>query len=185
MQLKNTEQGYGAVAKGFHWVIALLILGLLGLGLYMGTLKPGPRMFNLFALHKSFGITVLLLASMRLLWRLINTHPLPLPGHKQWERIMAKLVHGALYCAMFLMPLSGWVMSSAKGFSVSWFGLFTLPNFVPRDKILAHNAVEFHETLAWVLMGLIALHFAGAIKHHLIDRDGTLRRMLPGCGAKG
>lgn len=177
---RNTTENYGLVAKGFHWLIALLVIGLLALGLYMSAQEPPtPQVFKLYALHKSLGITVLALAVLRVLWRLYNAHPLPLPNHKAWEKVLAKAVHAFLYLSLFLMPLSGWVMSSAKGYSVSVFNLFTLPDFVPRSDSLAEAAEEVHEIAAYTLIAIVVLHAAGAIKHHVIDKDSTLRRMLP------
>lgn len=177
---RNTTESYGLVAKSFHWVIALLVIGLLALGLYMSAQEPPtPQVFKLYALHKSLGITVLALAVLRVLWRLYNAHPLPLPNHKAWEKALAKAVHALLYLSLFLMPLSGWVMSSAKGFSVSVFNLFTLPDFVSRSDSLADAAKEVHEIAAYTLIAIVVLHAAGAIKHHVIDKDSTLRRMLP------
>jgi cytochrome b561 len=179
MNLRNTAATWGSVQKSFHWVIALLVIGMICLGLYMTSLKISPTVFRLFALHKSFGIVALTLITLRLLWTLASIRPDALPGHRPWEKFLAHLVHGFLYAAVIFMPLSGWVMSSAKNFHVSVFGWFTLPDLVAPDKALAHRAGEFHETLAWCLIAAIALHVAGALKHHVIDRDSTLRRMLP------
>jgi len=180
MPLQNTQDQYGAVAKCFHWVIALLIVGMLCVGLYMTNVQLSmPDKMQIFGLHKSVGITVLVLASLRLLWKLINTHPIPLPSHQQWEKSLAALVHGLLYVMMFLMPLTGWIGSSAKGFSVSVFHLFTMPDLVKPDKGTADLMWTIHEYAAYGLILIIGLHFAGAMKHVVIDRDGTLRRMLP------
>lgn len=179
MTWRNTNEQYGGVAKSFHWVIALLVVGMLCVGLYMTGLDLGPQKLQIYGLHKSFGIAILVLVSMRLLWRLMNAHPLPLPNHQKWEKILARVIHGLLYVALFLMPLSGWIMSSAKGFSVSVFGLFTLPDLVRPNEGLAEVAVEVHEIVAYTMIVMIGLHFAGAMKHHVIDRDSTLRRMLP------
>ncbi|MDB5491354.1 MAG: cytochrome b561 family protein [Micavibrio sp.] len=180
MPLKNTADRYGAVAKTFHWVVALLIIGMLCAGLYMTRVEMSMTdKMQVFGLHKSVGILVLMLASLRLLWKLINTYPIPLPSHRQWEKSLAALVHSLLYVMMFLMPLTGWLGSSAKGFSVSVFHLFTLPDLVARDKGLADLLWTVHEYAAYSLIVLIGLHFAGAMKHVVIDRDGTLRRMLP------
>ena len=179
MGWRNTALTYGGVAKGFHWVIAVMVLGLLAAGIYMTSLDPSPEMFKLYALHKSAGITVLTLVVLRVLWRITNPHPESLPNHKNWEKILARLVHFMLYAALFIMPLSGWVMSSAKGFSVSVFGLLTLPDFVERSDDLAKVAGIIHEIASWVLIGIVGLHIAGAIKHHIVDRDETLWRMLP------
>jgi len=181
---RNTSERYGAVAKGFHWVIALLVVVMLCVGLYMSGLDPSPQMFQLYAVHKSVGITVLLLVLLRLLWRLTNGVPIPLPNLKIWEKSLARVIHGLLYTALLVMPLSGWIMSSAKGFSVSVFNSFTLPDMVRPDDGLAELAETIHELTAYTLIGMIALHFAGAMKHHLIDRDDTLRRMLPALGRK-
>ncbi len=183
MALKNTSYNYGWMAKTFHWVIGLLIIGLLCLGLWMTGLKPSPQMFQVFALHKSLGITVLFLAALRILWRWSNPHVNFLPSLHNWEKLSANFVHILLYIAMFLMPLSGWIMTSAKGFSVSVFGLFTLPNFVGHDENLSKLAKDVHNVSAYILIGIICLHVAGALKHFVIDRDKTLQRMLPFGGA--
>lgn len=181
---RNTMTRYGAVAQGFHWLVALLVIALLAVGLYMTGLKPGPDMFKIYAFHKSVGITVLVFAVLRLVWRLSNPHPQALPTHQQWEKFLAKLVHVFLYFAIIGMPLSGWIMSSAKGFPVSVFGWFTLPDLVGPSKDIGKLANEFHELIAYALIAAIVLHVAGAMKHHIIDKDSTLRRMLPVLGSK-
>lgn len=186
MNWRNTTDRYGAVAIGLHWVVAILVIVLLVVGLVMTGMKPGPDMLRIYATHKSIGITVLALAVLRLTWKLANPHPAALPTHRQWEKLLAKAVHIFLYFAIVAMPLSGWIMSSAKGFPVSVFGWFTLPDLVPPDKDLTKAASQFHEMLAYSLIVAIVLHFSGALKHHLIDKDGTLRRMLPcPCRARG
>ena len=177
---RNTTSRFGVVAQGFHWVVALCVIGLLAVGLIMTEMKPGPDMFKIYALHKSVGITVLTLAVLRLLWKLTNAHPQALPTHQRWEKFLAKLVHMFLYFAIIGMPLSGWIMSSAKGFPVSVFGWFTLPDLVTPSKEIGKLANEFHELTAYALIAAIGLHFVGALKHHVIDKDGTLRRMIPG-----
>lgn len=178
---RNTNDRYGTIAQSFHWIVALLVIGLLCVGLYMTGLKPGPDMFKIYALHKSVGIVVLGLAVLRLIWTLSNPHPHALPTHQKWERFLAKLVHVFLYFAIIAMPLSGWIMSSAKGFPVNLFGIegLTLPDLVSTDKNIARSAGQFHEFAAYALIAAIGLHFAGAMKHHVIDKDGTLRRMVP------
>lgn len=177
---RNTTSRYGAVAQGFHWVVALCVIGMLIVGLLMTDMKPGPDMFKVYALHKSVGITVLTLVILRLIWKFANAHPRSLPTHQRWEKILAKLVHVFLYFAIIGMPLSGWIMSSAKGFPVSVFGWFTLPDLVAPSQEIGKLANQFHELTAYVLIAAIGLHFVGALKHHVIDKDGTLRRMIPG-----
>ncbi len=181
MTLKNTTESYGAVAKGLHWAMATIIIGVLGLGLYMSDLPPDPFKFQLYGLHKAFGVTVLGLVVLRLLWRLGNGVPTALPHHAQWEKFLARAAHYALYALMMIVPLSGWAMSSAGGHPVSFFGLFTLPALIGENPDLGRDIAEMHETLAWSLMGVVALHVAGALKHHFVDKDETLLRMLPSC----
>ena len=179
MSWRNTEERYGFVAAGLHWLIALIVIGLLALGLYMTGLKASPDKLNLYALHKSVGATVLILVALRLGWRLNGTRVTPLLTHRKWEKFLAHGTHFLLYAALFVMPLTGWIGSSAKGYTVSVFGLFTLPDLVGESKQLAKLCYRIHDTVAWTLIGLIALHVAGALKHHLFDRDATLRRMMP------
>lgn len=179
MTYRNTTDSYGAIAKAFHWGIALLVIAMLGAGLYMTTLDPSPKMFQIYALHKSVGIAILTLAVLRVLWRFSNPHPYALSNHLAWEKLLARAIHFLLYVSLFLMPLTGWLMSSAKGFSVSVFGWFTLPDFIKPNDALAHLLGDIHQYAAYTLIAMIGLHFAGAIKHHIIDRDATLRRMLP------
>lgn len=176
---KNTTERFGAVAKNFHWLIAAIVVCLIGVGLYISDLDPSPLKFSLSFWHKSFGITVLALMVLRLVWRFANTQPAALANHKKWEKLFAKAIHGVLYICLFAMPLSGWAMSSAKGFSVSVFGWFTLPDIAGQNKELGHLLREAHEIIANVLIVCIVLHFGGALKHHIIDKDSTLRRMLP------
>ncbi|MBI4030105.1 MAG: cytochrome b/b6 domain-containing protein [Proteobacteria bacterium] len=177
---RNTAERYGGVSRLFHWGMAALVVGLLGLGLYMVDLEPGPLIFNLYFWHKSLGITVLVLVAGRLAWKLSNVRPLPLPSHRSWEKKLAKTAHFLLYLCLFVMPLTGWAISSAKNFPVSVFGWFTLPSIYPESKEAASFFVTVHVVLSRILIGLIVLHAAGAIKHHMVDKDGTLRRMLPG-----
>lgn len=181
---RNTAARYGVVAQGFHWVVALCVIGLLIVGLLMTNMKPSPDMFKIYALHKSVGITVLSLAVLRLIWKLSNPKPHSLPTHQKWERFLAHLTHIFFYFAIIGMPLSGWIMSSAKGFPVSVFGLFTLPDLVGTSAEIGKLANQFHELTAYALIAAIALHFAGAMKHHVIDKDSTLRRMISGMTKK-
>lgn len=163
----------------FHWGMAALVIGLLGLGLYMSGQEPSPAVFKLYFWHKSLGVAVLVLVAARLAWRLSGMRPAALPTHKSWEKKLARATHFFLYLSLFIMPLTGWAMSSAKNFPVSVFGWFTLPGIYPESKEAASFFVTVHVIASKVLIGLIILHAAGAVKHHVIDKDGTLRRMLP------
>jgi len=179
MSLRNTEQSFGSVAKFFHWSIALFIIGLLIAGLTMVNMPTTPSKFKIYGLHKSFGIMVLILAVLRLGWKANNIAPL-LPQTLNFiEKTLAHVGHGFLYFLMFAMPLSGWLMSSASGFTVSVFGWFTLPNLIGPDAALKRTFVNIHETLAWILIAMITLHVLAALLHHFYYKNGVLRRMLP------
>ncbi|TVR81287.1 MAG: cytochrome b [Rhodospirillales bacterium] len=185
MTLRNTRDRWGAVAQGLHWLLAILIIAMVGLGLYMVELPLGVRMLELYALHKSIGVTILLLMAVRLAWRLTNPTPTPAGPMKAYERRLATAVHTLFYVVLFALPITGWLMSSAANFSVSVFGLFTLPDLVAPDKALEERFKAAHRWLGWVLIGLFVLHVAGALKHHVMDRDDTLRRMVPGWRPRG
>lgn len=181
MQFRNTKDRYGAVTKTFHWTISLLIICLICVGLYMTELadKTNPGIFKLFFLHKSTGIFVLFLASCRVGWHLYSRPADFVPSLKPWEKTGARIAHALLYAAMFVMPLSGWVLSSAAGRQVSFFGLFTLPDLVAKNEGTRDFFSGVHDIVGWSLIPLIGIHAAGALKHHFFDKDITLRRMLP------
>lgn len=177
--LNNTQARYGLIAKGFHWLMALAIIGMLALGLYMEDLPLGPAKLEWYGLHKSVGAALLLAVLLRFAWRQANRVP-PLPADlSAAERYGAKLAHFGLYGLMLAMPLTGWLMSSAAGFPVSVFGWFMLPDLLAPDKALADRFKEAHEWLAFALIGLALLHALAALYHHVIRRDDVLKRMLP------
>ncbi|MCB1562571.1 MAG: cytochrome b/b6 domain-containing protein [Alphaproteobacteria bacterium] len=174
---KNTPSTYGTVSRLFHWSTALIVLGLLGLGFYMHEVEAGQFKFQLYGLHKSFGILVLTLAALRILWNLGTSRPSALATHQKWEKFLSKAIHLFLYITLIGMPLSGWIMSSAGQFPMRVFGLFDLPALTGKNPALFDQMREIHETFAYGLIAALALHIAGALKHHLIDRDSTLTRM--------
>jgi cytochrome b561 len=167
-----------------HWVLALAILGLFGVGLYMTDLPFSPARLKLYNWHKWAGVTILMLSALRLLWRLTHRPPaLPDPivdAMPAWQRWAHHGTHHALYALFFLVPLIGWAYSSAAGFPIVVFGVLPLPDFVPVDKALAEMIKPLHELSAFALVGLAGLHMAAALKHQWIDKDGLLQRMLPG-----
>lgn len=180
MDLKNTTETYGAVARWIHWATAFIVIGLLALGLYMADLDFSTTKLTLYGLHKSFGTLVLFIVAFRILWRAANPKPHHLPTHSKMEVALARFIHVCLYLALIGMPLSGWVMTSAADFPHTFFNLFSMPDIIPgKNEALLKLMRETHELCAYALIGAIALHFAGAVKHHVIDRDNTLRRMLP------
>jgi cytochrome b561 len=179
MQIRNTQQRYGAVAQLLHWLIVVLIITQFVLAIKADALHIGPAKIALLARHKSIGLTIFALAVLRLLWRLINPVPHVPPNTPAWQSLSARLSHAALYTLILITPLLGWLMSSARGFSVSWFGLFTLPDFVAPDKGKYEFFLGAHQFVAFSLAAIAILHAAAALKHHFIDRDDVLRRMLP------
>jgi cytochrome b561 len=174
----NSGSGYYTrTAVALHWIIAGLILAGFSLGWVMTDLAVSPLKLRMYNWHKWVGITVLGLAAIRTIWRLIHRAP-PLLPSPAWQRIAAHAVHGLLYLVLFLLPLSGWVYSNATGYPVVYLGLWRLPDLVGRDKALAGMLHERHEQLGLLLLLLVVLHAVAAFKHHFIDRDDTLRRML-------
>lgn len=179
MTLKNTDERWGSVSQLLHWLIVLLIIGQGTVGLLMGDLRNGPDKIQVYALHKSFGLTVLALVALRLLWRLYAGTPRPVPGTPGWQEKIASLTHWALYALLIAIPLSGWVLNSAAGFPLQWFGLFNLPSIAGTDHDLHELAEEAHELLFWILVATALAHAAAAFYHHIFQRDATLARMLP------
>jgi cytochrome b561 len=174
---------YGTVAMTLHWLIALAIIGMLTVGKYMhGLPDEDPNKFALYQLHKSFGISILALTVVRILWRL--THPVPpLPASMPaWQRFGAHLSHYGLYALMLGIPLSGWLMvsSSPLGIPTMLFGAVELPHLPVANTEDTHEFFEeTHELLGNLMIGLLIVHVLAALKHHFVDRDTVLRRMLP------
>lgn len=179
MQIKNDVSRYGAVAQLFHWIIVALVITQFVLANKVHHLPLGPAKIVTLAQHKSVGITILGFAVLRLLWRLFNPVPAVPPTTPRWQRIAARVSHFLLYALLLIIPVLGWFMSSARNFPVSWFGLVTLPDFIEPSKPAYEFLHEAHETLAKTLFVVALLHAATALKHHFIDRDNVLRRMLP------
>ncbi|MFT4240750.1 MAG: cytochrome b [Acidovorax sp.] len=182
--MPTPPQRYTRTAMLLHWVLALALIGLLGMGLYMTGLPFSPQRLKLYNWHKWAGITLLTLSALRLLWRATHRPP-ALPAAIQnampaWQRAAHHGTHHLLYLLFFAVPLIGWAYSSAAGFPVVFLGLWQLPDFVPASKELAEAIKPWHRITAYALAGLIVLHVAAALKHQFIDRDGLLARMWPG-----
>ncbi|MDF4025031.1 cytochrome b [Luteibacter sp. PPL201] len=178
MPLRSEPGRWSTIAKTLHWIMALLIIGNGVFALWMDDLKPSMQKINLFALHKSIGLTVLALFLLRLAWRLFDRRPAEDPAPR-WQHVAATIVHGLLYVLIVAIPLSGWLFNSARGFPLQFFKLFNLPALTAKDPDVAAVLVEVHEYLFWFLVAVLVAHAGGALKHHFIDRDDTLRRMLP------
>jgi cytochrome b561 len=174
---------YTPVAIALHWLLALTIAGLFGVGVYMSDLPFSPWRLKLYNWHKWAGITFLALSALRLLWRMTHRPP-ELPAAitqamPAWQTRIYHATHHLLYLLFFAVPLLGWAYSSAAGFPIVWFGQITLPDLLSADKALAEVIKPLHKLAALALVGLAALHVAAALKHHWLDRDGLLLRMMP------
>jgi cytochrome b561 len=178
---QTMQQRYTTTAIALHWLVALLIVGAFTLGLVMTDI-PGfsPAKLRYFAWHKWAGVTVLLLATLRLLWRLKNRPPALPPGMPAWQRGAAHGLHHLLYVLIFAVPLSGYFYTLAAGVPVVYFGLFKLPVLIAKNPALAETLKTLHYWLNMSMAALVALHVLAALKHQFVDRDGTLGRMLPG-----
>ncbi|MEZ5938312.1 MAG: cytochrome b/b6 domain-containing protein [Hyphomonadaceae bacterium] len=186
------QSRYTSVAIALHWVIAVGIVGQILFGWWMGDLEDRALRFSMIQLHKSFGITVLVLSVARIVWRLMNPQP-PEPPMPAWQSLAAKAVHVGFYVLMILMPLTGWIMVSASPSgigthlfnAVPWAHIPGLPEMSQEAKRAFHEPIEnVHSKLAWVAIGLLALHVGAALKHQFIDRDQLMARMAPGVFGK-
>ncbi|EKD74287.1 MAG: Cytochrome b561 transmembrane protein [uncultured bacterium] len=177
MLIKNTSSHFGLVSIFFHWIMAILIIALLIIGIYMTRIPISPLKLKLFRWHKELGVLVFMLVILRLMWRLSNITP-TLSSLPLWERLAARSVHWVFYGFMFVLPITGWALSSAAGIPVSFFGLFILPNLVSPNEELRLLLTQIHMWLAYCLIAVLCLHIAAALKHHFINKDEILRRML-------
>ncbi len=173
----RSHSAYSRVAIALHWTIAALIIGNV-LGALLAE-RLGPSIAgSIMATHKSVGLTVLTLSLVRLGWRVRHGFPRFPESTPRWDAVAARATHLAFYGLMIAVPLAGWAMVSADPRPLRWFGLFDWPK-LPVGEGVAESAHGAHELLAFVTLGLLVLHVAGALKHHLIDRDDVLARMLP------
>ena len=196
MGIRNTETGWGWPHRLLHWGIAIAILGQLSVGFYMVNVLEGTadRMLarnQLPQIHRSWGTVVFALVVLRVVWRLANPVPVPPAGMGRAQRHLSEGVHLALYVLMLALPLSGWLMATSSplndpdNYPVQIrnmvFGLFALPDPYPEgDRAVTAFWASVHAWAAGAMAVLFALHVAGALKHHLVDRDGVLRRMVAG-----
>lgn len=186
MSLPNTQMHYGSVAKFFHWLTALLIVTLIPLGIYANglpyeTSEELTRKAWFFSLHKTMGVTVFFVALARIIWAVSQPKPALLHADRKIESLAAETVHWLLYGSLMLVPLSGWIHHAATtGFAPIWWPFGQDLPLVPISDSVAAATAGLHIVFERVLVFSIFLHVAGALKHHLIDRDATLRRMLPG-----
>lgn len=179
MNWRNTRQKWGAISQGFHWLMALFIITMFILGWEMADMAFSPQKFKLYSWHKSLGIIILALVTLRLLWRSINVTP-ALPKHMhRLEKLAAYGAHIALYGLMLAMPLTGWLMSSSGGLTVNVFGWVEVPDLVGVDADLSATLKRVHYWLGWAFVGFLSAHISAALFHHFVHRDNVLASMLP------
>ena len=170
---------YTPTAIALHWIVAVLIIANLVFGFYVVGLEVSPTKLRYFSWHKWTGVTIFILAAARLLWRLGHPAPALPPGMPSWERNAAHASHIALYVLFFAAPLSGWLFSSAAGFQTVYFGVLPIPDLLQKNKDLAYVLKISHHWITFALAAVIVVHAAAALKHHFVDRDDVLVRMLP------
>jgi cytochrome b561 len=170
---------YTGTAIALHWIVAALIVGAFVIGLIAVELAVSPQKLKLYSWHKWTGISIALLALVRIGWRLWHPAPALPPEMARWEQRVATGTHVLLYMLLLAIPVTGWLMSSASGFPVVYFGVLPLPDLVAKDKSLADALKLVHYALNKTLLVLVVLHVAAALKHHVLDRDDVLTRMLP------
>ena len=178
MTIENTPSQYGLISKLFHWILALLLIGMVPFGIYLENTEFSPEKVKLIGLHKSTGMLILALVVLRLAWRLRSTIPAPV-AMPQWQERAASVVHVVLYLSMFALPITGWMYSSIAGFPVNVYGLFTLPNLLPKNENLVDLFHSIHGFFGDVLIVAFVLHLGGALYHHFMMKDTVLKRMLP------
>jgi cytochrome b561 len=170
---------YTRTAIALHWIAGLLIIANLCFGLYTVGLPLSPQKLRFFSYHKWVGVTIFLLAAARLAWRLRHPAP-PLPEEMpRWEKMAANGSHALLYVLFFAAPLSGWLMSSALGFQTVYLGLVPIPDLLAKNRDLGEALKVVHRSINYSMAALIAVHAVAALKHHVLDRDDVLSRMIP------
>jgi cytochrome b561 len=176
--LKNSDKSYGWISIVVHWLMAIVILFVFGLGLYMVNLTYYDAWYKgSLALHKSLGMALLILLAFRMFWRVINSKPAELAGPK-WQQISASLMHRGLYLIMLLLLVSGYLISTADGAAIVVFDLFNAPALPWSVENQEDIAGEIHLVLSWLLVAMVTVHALAALKHHFINKDSGLTRML-------
>lgn len=177
--MQDPTPGYTRIAIALHWIIFVTVLCGWSLGQYMTDLPLSPQKLSYVSWHKWIGVTTFMFTVLRLAWRVYRPAP-PLPATMSvLHQRAAHVVHALLYVLVIVIPISGWLFSSALGVPTAYLGLIQLPDVLHKDKVLADALRQVHATLNWTLLVLVFGHAAAALKHHFVDRDGVLTRMIP------
>lgn len=190
MRVKNIRVGtpvmstfrstqYSHIAISLHWLVAIGLAIVFCVGVYMADLPFSPAKLQIFSWHKWAGVTIFLLVLIRLLWRLVKGAPAAPEHMPRWQQLLAEWTHRLLYVLMLAIPLSGWLMSSAKGVPTVYFGVLPLPDLLQKNHDLGEFLEGVHGFLNYTMLALVLAHAGAAFKHHFIDRDDVLARMLP------
>lgn len=175
----SAARSYSATTKVLHWLLALLIIGLIWLGWYLADLSYFDESYNLaLSVHKSLGMLALSLAGAKILWAFLSPAPAFVDTIKSWDRVAAQTTHVVLYFMMVVIPVTGYAISTSAGSPVAFFDLFNIPAVLPKSEGLRDLAIELHYYLSYGTAILVTIHVLGALKHHFIDQDDTLSRML-------
>lgn len=181
--MSDTKTKLSTATIAFHWVVALIMIGEISVGLYMSSYRVIP----IYPWHKAIGVIALIVILARVAWRMRQGWPVPMSNYAKHEQILSKVIHWVLIIGTLVMPISGLMLSGAGGYGVYVFGLELIPDNVqtqPEFKVIPYNTTIadlghwLHEVAGKLLIAAILLHVVGALKHHIADGDGTLRRML-------
>lgn len=179
--LRNTVNGWGILARAFHWILGLAIIGMIAYGYWFNHWAARPDRFFHRSIHADIGYLIILFTALRLIWRAINPTPALPAGTPSWERVLAYINHAALYLFTLLVAFLGWAHSGAhKPDYADWFGLFRVPQFTIENRDDARFYEDRHIWMAYVLLGLIVVHVLAALYHHFIKRDRIVARMVDG-----
>ena len=180
MTLLNTHSSYGLVMKLFHWFSVPIVVGMFALGLWMHDLDyDHPWYITAPNVHRSVGVLFVSFTLLRFFWRFKGSPPKSISTHKSWEKILAKIAQYLMYGILFLMLPTGYLITTAKGQGLDVFNWISIPSLLNNIENLENIAGDMHEILAFTLISIAGVHASAALKHHFIDKDSTLKRMLP------
>lgn len=179
MQYRNHKAGYGLINILIHWVMAVAVIGLFFVGEEMVDMTYYDELYTVLPWwHKSVGLAMFALLALRIVWKVSNPKPSSLPTHATWEKVLAHSAHWAFYLLLLIAFISGYLISTAKGAGIDFFGWFDIPAITTLEEGRVDLVGKIHEVSTHLIFFLAIFHALGALKHHFIDRDSTLKRMI-------